>query len=390
MDYFDEKINRRNTYSLKWNVEEDELPMWVADMDFKAAPEILEALKKKVDQGIFGYSVVPNEWYEAYQYWWKKRHHFVIKKDWLIFCTGVVPAISSTIRKLTTPNEKVVLLTPVYNIFFNSIINNGCQVVECPLQYKENEYSIDFTALENCLKDPQVRLLILCNPHNPIGKIWSKEELEKIGKICEKYHILVLSDEIHCDIIEKGQDYVPFASINEWCRENSIMYCSPSKAFNLAGLQTAAVIVPNDFLRHKIWRALNTDEIAEPNSFAISAVIAAYKQSEKWLNSFNAYIDQNREIVQKYIFEEIPIIKVISSKATYLIWIDCKEVCDNSEILADFIRRETGLYLCAGSEYGKAGEGFLRMNVACSKNTLLEGLNRLKKGIEEFRRQDEK
>ena len=242
---FDIVTDRRNTHSLKWEAADGELPMWVADMDFKTAPEILSAIKERVEHGVFGYSVVPESWYSAYRDWWKSRHHFDMDREWLIFCTGVVPAISSIIRKLTTPAEKVLIQTPVYNIFFNSILNNGRQVLESELRYKEGEYEIDFEDLERKLADPQTALMILCNPHNPIGKIWDRETLAKIGELCKKHHVVVLSDEIHCDLTAPETEYIPFASVSKTCQENSITCIAPTKAFNLAGLQTAAVVVPD-------------------------------------------------------------------------------------------------------------------------------------------------
>ena len=379
---FDEIVNRRNTSSLKWDVKDNELPMWVADMDFKTAPEIINTLKRRVNHGIFGYSIVPDEWYEAYISWWKKRHHFTLEKEWLIFVTGVVPAISSIVRKLTSPNENVVIMTPIYNIFFNSIINNGCRVLESPLIYENNSYAIDFIDLEEKLKDPQTSLLILCNPHNPIGKIWSKDELKRIGELCHKYHVTIISDEIHCDIVEPGYEYIPFASVSNTCKDISITCISPTKAFNLAGLQTAAVSIPNPYLRHKVWRALNTDEVAEPNVFAVIAPIAAYKKGQKWLDELNEYITNNKKIVNDYLNDNLPMLKLIESKATYLLWIDCASLTMDTSSLLEDIRKNTGLYLCEGKEYGLVGSAFIRMNIACPKSILLDGLNRLKNGIE--------
>ena len=278
--HFDEIIDRRNTNSLKWDVEEKELPMWVADMDFQTAPEIREAIEKRAAHGVFGYSIIPEEWQQAYVDWWKLRHHFTMEKDWLIFCTGVIPAISSTVRKLTTPAEKVVVMTPVYNIFFNSIYNNGRNVLENKLIYEEDGYHIDFEDLEEKLSDPQTSLLIFCNPQNPGGKIWDRETIARVGELCDKYHVLVISDEIHCDLTDPGKEYVPYASVSEICRNQCIMCIAPTKTFNIAGMQTAAVAVPNPVIRHKVWRALNTDEVAEPNAFAVDVAVAAFTKGK--------------------------------------------------------------------------------------------------------------
>ena len=381
---FDKIVDRSNTNSMKWNVAEGELPMWVADMDFETAPAIMEAISKRAQHGCFGYTEIPDAWYQAYIDWWKIRHDFTMEKDWLMFCTGVIPAISSIVRKLTTPAEKVLVQTPVYNIFFNSILNNGRQVLESPLVFDGNAYHIDFEDLEKKLADPQTTLMILCNPHNPVGKIWSKEELAKIGELCRKHHVMVFSDEIHCDLCDPGQEYVPFASASDTCADISITAISASKAFNIAGLQTAAVFTPNERLRNKIVRGLNTDEIAEPNSFAIQAIIAAFCEGEEWLNELNAYIYRNKQIVREFISQNLPQIHVIDSQATYLLWIDCSAITGQTDELCEYLRKEAGLYLSAGSHYRGNGAAFVRMNTACPKSQIEEGLRRLEKGIRSF------
>ena len=386
MEYeFDRVIDRRNTGSYKWDIPENELAMWVADMDFQTAPEIREALQKRVAHGIFGYETLPEEWTLAYQHWWKKRHDFAIEKDWLIFCTGVVPAISTAVRKLTTPAEKVLIQTPVYNIFFNSIVNNGRYVVESPLVYENGQYHMDFDDLEQKLSDPQVTLMILCNPHNPVGKIWDVDTLKKVGALCRKYHVTVVSDEIHCDITEPREGYVPFASVSETCKNISVTCIAPTKAFNIAGLQTAAVVVPEESLRHKMWRALNTDEVAEPNAFAVTAAVAAFEQGGDWLDALRQIIKRNRDHVAQYLKKELPMLYLVPSKATYLLWIDCSKVTADTKKLADYLRRETGLYLSDGAQYGACGKTFVRLNIACPMETLQDGLERLRKGIREYR-----
>lgn len=375
---FDTVNDRRSEFSMKWDVNDGELPMWVADMDFKTAPEITEAIVKRAEHGIFGYTDVPARWKNAVISWYKKRHSLTIEYDSLMFSTGVVAAISSIVRKLTTPNENVVLLTPVYNIFFNSIINNGCRALECPLIYDGEKYEINWTDFEEKLSDMQTTLFILCNPHNPTGVIWDRETLAKIGALCKKYHVTVISDEIHCDITDPGYDYVPFASVNDECKYNSITCIAPTKTFNLAGLQTSAVYVPDEYLFHKVWRALNTDEVAEPNVFAMTASIAAYEHGEKWLDELREYLYLNKKAVRGFIEKEIPEINIVNSHATYLLWLDCSKICENTDALADDIRAKTGLYLSKGSAFGKGGEAFLRMNTACPKRTIDDGLGRLK------------
>lgn len=381
MSVFDEVIDRRNTGSLKWDVKENELPMWVADMDFTAAPIIREVIMRRAAHGVFGYSIVPDEWYDAYVSWWKNRHGLNMEKDWLIFTTGIVPAISSIVRKLTTPAENVVVLTPVYNIFYNSILNNGRRVLPCDLIYENGEYSIDFSALEQALKDEQTTLMILCNPHNPIGKIWDRDTLMKIGELCKKYSVTVVSDEIHCDITAPGKMYTPFASVNEICRDISITCLAPTKAFNLAGLQTAAVAVADPVLRHRVWRGLNTDEVAEPNVFAVPAAVAAFTKGEQWLDEFRDYVFENRRIADGFIEKNIPEIFSVKGDATYLMWLDCKKTGLDSDALTESLRKNTGLFVSSGTQYGGNGRDFLRVNIACPRAVLYDGLDRLNRGI---------
>lgn len=377
---FDKVINRRNTGCMKWDVAENELPMWVADMDFQTAPGITEAIIERSRHGIFGYTLITDEWYEAYQNWWRKRHNFEIQKDWLIFCTGVVPAISSIVRKMTTAGENVAVMTPVYNIFFHSILNNGRNVLESRMIYKDGAYEIDFMDLEEKLANPQTTLLILCNPHNPVGKIWDKDTLARIGELCRKYHVLVISDEIHCDLTAPDKEYIPFASVSEACRENSVTCMAPTKAFNLAGIQTAAVMIPNENIRYKADRGLNTDEVAEPNVFAAVVPAAAFGKGEQWLDDLRSYLWENRKAAEEFIDREIPGIKAVKGEATYLLWIDCRDIIGDSSELCQFIRRDSGLYLSDGSEY-RNGNGFLRMNLACPKEQIEEGLKRLKRSV---------
>ncbi len=381
---FDEVVDRRGTGSYKWDVGDGELPMWVADMDFPTAPAVQKALEKRVAHGVFGYSIIPEEWENAYIHWWKERHNFEIQKEWLTFCTGVVPAISTAVRKLTTAGEKVLIQTPVYNIFFNSILNNGRNVVESPLAYDGNEYTMDFEQLEKDLSDPQVSLMILCNPHNPVGKIWDRETLAKVGELCGKYHVVVLSDEIHCDLTNPGKEYIPFASASPACRDNSITCIAPTKAFNIAGLQTAAVVVPNENLHHKVWRALNTDEVAEPNAFAVDAAVAAFEKGGEWLDSLRQYLYENKQYAIEFLQQEVPDIKVTPGEATYLLWLDCSKITAHAQKLAAYIRRTTGLYVSEGSQFGQGGECFLRVNIACPRSVLKEGMLLLVTGLASY------
>ena len=381
---FDTPVNRWNTNSLKWDIKEGELPMWVADMDFKASPAILHALEKRVENGVYGYNIIPNEWSRAYVNWWDRRHHFKMEEEWLIFCTGVVPAISSCVRKLTTVAENVLVLTPVYNIFFNSIYNNGRNILESRLTYENGVYEIDWKDFEEKLATPQTSLLIFCNPHNPVGKIWDKETLARVGELCKKNNVTVIADEIHCDLTEPGYEYVPFASASGVCKDISVTCIAPTKCFNIAGLQTAAVSVPNPQLRHKVWRALNTDEVAEPNTFAIQAAVAAFEEGEPWLEELNEYTTANRRYVEAYVKKEIPTLSVVSGHATYLLWIDVSRISEDSKAFSEFLREKTGLFVSEGEEYGGDGKRFIRMNVACPRCYVEDGMKRLKEGVSLF------
>ena len=378
---FDHVPDRRGSGSLKWEVGENELPMWVADMDFPTCPAVQQAILARAAHGVFGYTDVTEDWRRAVCGWFTRRHGFAPDPEWLIFSTGVVPILSSAVRKLTTPNENVLLLTPVYNVFYNSIVNNGCRPLEVPLLYRAGEYQIDFPALERGLADPQTSLMILCNPHNPIGKIWDRETLARIGSLAAKHHVTVISDEIHCDLTDPGRDYVPYASVSEECRSGCAICFAPTKTFNLAGIQTAGVMVPDPFLRHKLWRALNTDEVAEPNVFAIPAAVAAYNGGDEWLDALRAYLYRNKQTARDFIRAELPRLTVVPGEATYLLWLDCRDYTDDSVALAREIRERTGLLLSNGSQYGRGGETFLRMNIACPRARVLDGLERLRRAL---------
>ena len=381
---FDKVIDRRNTGSVKWDVGTGELPMWVADMDFATAPEILDALHARVDHGVFGYSRIPDAWNQAIVHWWKKRHHLSLQPEWLLFCTGVVPAVTSIIRSRTAPGEKVLLLTPAYHIFFHCIENAQAQAEECPLLYEDGRYAIDFAQLEEQLSDPRTTMMILCNPHNPIGKIWSREKLAQIGELCAKHQVVVLSDEIHCDLTDPGRDYVPFASVSARCCENSVTCIAPTKSFNLAGVQTAAVFASDPDLRSKVQAGLQTDGIAHPNAFAIDAAVAAFTRGEAWLDGLRRYLYENKQEVRNFLETHLPQLHLVPAEATYLLWLDCASLHMEADALVDHIRKTTGLFLSSGSQFKGNGHAFLRMNIACPRSVLQDGLRRLQKAVEEL------
>ena len=381
---FDTPVDRTGTHSLKWEECKGVLPMWVADMDLKTAPEITDAIKKRADNGIFGYSIIPDEWYGAYISHWESRHGYRLKKEGLVYSAGVVPTISSAVRKLTTPGENVVLMTPVYNIFYNSVQNNGRNVLESQLVYDKGVYHIDFNDLERKLKDKQTSMLLLCNPQNPGGIIWSRDELAMIGELAYDNGVIVISDEVHCDLTYPGKGYVPFASVSDKCRQGSITAIAPTKAFNIAGLQTSAAYSENPVLRHRIWRALNTDELGEPNAFAIDATIAAFEKGIEWLDELREYIYNNKCIAEEYIKKQLPRAKLYPSEATYLLWIDISYYGIRAHEFCARLRNKYGLFLSDGEIYGGNGENFVRMNVACPSVSVREGLERLKKALDEI------
>ncbi len=386
---FDQKINRFNTDSYKWDIKEHELPMWVADMDFKTAPEIIEDLKQRVEHGVFGYTSINENWSESIQNWWIKRHQFKFEKDWMIFSTGVVAAITTAVQRLTNVGDNVLIQTPTFNVFYNSIINHGRHVLENQLKYDGSSYSIDFDDLEEKLSLDTTRLMILCNPQNPSGNIWSKEDLKRIGDLSVKHNVVVLSDEIHCDLCDPGYEYIPFASVSDNCLTNSVTCVAASKTFNLAGLQSAAVIVANPKLKAIMERGLNSNEVAEPNAFAAYSTVSAFTKGETWLEELRIYLQENKQIIYNFIKEQIPLLKVVESHATYLVWIDISKLEVDAEVLAEFIREETGLIISAGNHYGGNGSSFIRMNAATNRDRVMDGLNRLKKSIDLYKERED-
>ncbi len=378
---FDTIPNRRHTSSLKWDVKDHELPLWVADMDFKAPEFITNKMIEIASFANFGYKNVPDSYFDSYISWFKDRHNVEWHKEEMIFTTGVVPAISSIVRKITTVGEKILVMEPCYNIFFNSIVNNGRFILSSDLVYENNEYHIDFADLESKLSDPQVNLLILCNPQNPCGKIYTKEELALIGEIAYRHHVVVLSDEIHCDITEEGYSYTPFQSVNDINRYNSITCVSASKCFSLAGLQGACVVVPNETLRHKVNRGLNTDEVAECNSFVCDVFSTALNEGREYIDELNKVITRNKKYAYDYINNNIPSLTPVISHSLYLIWVDISNVSNDSDDFCDQLREKTSLYVASGAEYGEPGRNFIRINLATSLDIVKDAMERLKEGV---------
>ena len=379
---FDELADRRNTDSYKWDIKDGELPMWVADMDFKVFPNIVEALQRRVNIKAYGYSKIPEAYFNNMIWWWKKFHNTDIQREWMVYCSGVVPAISSVVRRVTKPGDNVIVQSPVYNIFYNSIINNQRRVLENKLLNNDGIYSIDFKDLEEKMSDKKTSLMILCNPHNPIGHIWSKEDLYKISCLAKKYEVYVLSDEIHCDITNPGEGYNSFLDSAGENKDISITCISASKVFNVAGLQAAAVIIPDGNLRAFVDRGLNNDEIAEPNFFSMDANIAAFTpEGREWVNQLNEYIFENKSYFVEYLRENCPKLKPIFGNATYLMWIDISEYGMKSGLFASRLREATGLYISSGEIYGGDGDRFVRINLATSYKNVKDACERIKRFI---------
>ena len=381
---FDKITSRRGTNSYKWDSTDDKevLPMWVADMDFQTAPCIINALKKRVEHGIFGYTRVPEEYYDAVISWFSRRHHWKPRREWFIYTSGVVPALSAVIKALTNVGDKVLTLTPVYNCFFSSIRNNGCELDSCALRYEDNTFSIDYEDLERRAADPKTTLMLLCNPHNPSGRVWTREELRRIGDICIRNNVVVVADEIHCELVHPGFTYTPFASMSEEFQKHSVTCVAPSKAFNIAGLQIANIIVENDKWRQRIDKAININEVCDVNPFGVIATIAAYNEGEEWLNQLLQYIHGNYLLFKDYCEEHLPQLPVAPLEGTYLAWMDCRSLGISSEELEEELMKEAKLWLNAGSMYGKEGEGFMRWNLACPRQLVKEGLERFSQFVD--------
>lgn len=389
MSYDFETLNKKRAgNSAKWDVKEDELPMTIADMDFKVAPEIIQALQDKIVMGLFGYEEVPTEYFKAVADWYEIEHHTRPQEDWMIFATGVVPAISSAVRRLTSLGDNVLVQAPVYNIFYNSIVNNGRYVVSNDLDYdaKLREYTINFKDLEEKLSDPLTNMMILCNPHNPVGKIWTRDELTKIAALCKKYNVKLFSDEIHGDITFNKEGYNPVFGLDQEYLDNVVVAVSPSKTFNVAAMHAATIIVPNANLRGQVSRGLNSEELAEPNFAAIPGTIAAYTKGHDWLKALKQQLLENRQMILNFVQDNVPDIKWVPGEATYLLWFDVSKLTDDATKLSEFIRQDTGLIVTPGSVYGGDGQHFIRMNIASPKEMISDGLNRLQKAITDYQK----
>ncbi|WP_132244623.1 MalY/PatB family protein [Marinisporobacter balticus] len=386
---FDDVNNRLHTNCLKWDgleerfgiSDKDLLPLWVADMDFKAPQCVIDAIMNRAEHGIYGYAGGYDTYYDAVIHWMKHRYHWDIKKEWIVFTPGVVPALNMIVKAFTHPGDKVIIQSPIYPPFFNSIKNNSCHVVNNPLKFDGKKYVMDFDDLEKKMED-QVKLMFLCSPHNPVGRVWHKEEIKRLGDLCIKNNVILVSDEIHADLVLKGHKHTSLASISEEFAQNTIVCTAPSKTFNIAGIQTSNIIIPNEKIRNQFLKERESVGISKPNVFGIEALEAAYLHGEEWLEQLLGYLQENLTFLIKYIEENIPKIKVIQPEATYLVWLDLRELGLNKNDLENIIFNEGKLVLNQGYTYGEEGEGFVRINIACPRSILKEGLSRLKKVID--------
>ena len=390
---FDELIDRRNTGCVKWDESPspDVIPLWVADMDFAVAPAIQEAILRRAQHPVFGYTYVQDDYYDAVISWFQRRHHWTIQREWIQYTIGVVPAMSVAIKALTMPGEKVLILSPDYNCFFSSVKNNGCEVLESVLRFcrNNNRFEVDWPSFEACCADEKTTVFLLCNPHNPTGRIWTREELQRMADICHKHQVRIVSDEIHCELVMPDYTFCPMGTVDA----DAIIFNSPSKSFNIAGLMMANIICQDAATRRRLNRAININEVCDVNPFAPEAVKAAYNESEDWIDALNAYIHDNYRALCDFVAEHLPLWRVMPLEGTYLVWVDVSAAttpdasasgvssvcCDSVATYCDRILREARVWLNPGTMYGpQSGEGYLRINIACPRSLLLEALQRIK------------
>jgi cystathionine beta-lyase len=400
MNYnFDVEVNRRDTNSVKWEFMkggEDRpqlqhthrffgknrtLPMWVADMDFISPKSVVDALTARAQHGIYGYTAPTQDFYQSVVRWMQRRHDWEIAPEWICITPGVVPALNMLVRAFVSPGDRVLIQPPVYRPFYRAIENNNAELALNPLVYEDGRYRMDIEDLEAKCRDPKVKMAILCNPHNPVGRVWTREELAQFGEICIDHGVLVVSDEIHGDLIYKGNIFTPFANANDSFSQNSIICTSPSKTFNLAGLQTSCVVIPNEDLRSSFNKVLQSNGLSGISAFGVVAVQAAYDHGEEWLVQLLEYIEDNLKYLEQYIAEHIPQLTVVRPEGTYLVWLDCHRLRLGKWELKQFMLEEAKVYLEEGFIFGPEGEGFERINIACPRAILVEALDRIRQAV---------
>lgn len=386
---FDKVIERRQTNSVKYdgeNMQDSQMiPMWVADMDFETLPEVKEALLKRAEHGVFGYASPSEDYYQAVIQWMKTRHQFQIEKEWIVPIPGVVVALKIAVRALTKPNDSIMIMKPVYYPFDASINLNHRQIVECPLQLENDHYICDFELFEKQIQNHHVKMFILCNPHNPIGKVWSQDELYQIGMICQKHHVYVVSDEIHMDFVYQGKQHIPFYNVDKSFQDFTIICTAPSKTFNLAALQTSNIVIANDKMREAFINEKMVSGLSDPNIFGLEACTAAYTYGQKWVDELVTYLQGNIDYMIQFFQEKLPDIKVIKPEGLYLVWVDMRALHMTHQQLETFMLNEAHLWLDEGYIFGTGGEGFERFNVACPRSILKQALKQLEEAIHHIR-----
>lgn len=377
---FDEIIERKNTMSCKWDLRKDDtiLPMWVADMDFKTAQPVIDALTDRAQHGIYGYSIFTDELYESIIGWFKRRHHWSIDKDWLSFSPGIVFALHAFAKIFVKPGDKILMHSPVYYPFFGSAKRNGIEFVNNDLIYSNGRYEIDFEDFEKKARDPSVKMLYLSSPHNPGGRIWTRDELIHMGDICTRNGVVIVADEIHCDLILNGNEYTSFGTLPKNITDNSIICVSPSKTFNIAGLQISCIVIKNKELKEKYNNYMKSTGYYEANVFGLEGITAAYRDGDEWLDNLIEYLNGNLKFLREYIAENLPKVKVMIPDATYLVWLDFKDLGAEPVYLHRLLKNEGKIWLDEGYLFGETGEGFERINIACPRETLRDGLERIK------------
>lgn len=396
---FDQEINRLGTSCVKWEIIATDdgfqygdhahpkygnkrlLPLWVADMDFASPPAVIEALADRARHGLFGYTIPTDAYYEAVTHWFERRYHWQIERDWITLTPGVVPAVNMLVETFLSPGDRVIVQRPVYYPFFHAVTNNGGEIVSNSLVYENGRYHMDFADLVTKAADPATSMIILCSPHNPVARVWTQEELTQLGEICLENNVLVIADEIHCDLIYPGSTFTSFANIAPAFAQNSITCTAPSKTFNLAGLKTSNIIIPNPERRQQFARTLERHGLMGANAFGIVATEAAYNHGEEWLTAAMSYIAENYRFMAAYIAEHLPQLKVIPPEGTYLVWVDCSGLELEPAARKALFMQEAHVYLDEGSLFGVEGAAFERFNIACPRSILAEALERIKTAV---------
>jgi cystathionine beta-lyase len=383
---FDEVIGREGTDSIKYDLREDVfgrknvIPMWVADMDFKTPSFIVDKLINRVNHEIYGYSFRPPEYFNSIMKWLSLRHNWQIEKDWICFSPGIVPALNICTLAFTRPGDSVIVQPPVYFPFFSAVENHGRQLVYNQLIERDGRWTMDFDSLNSCISE-NTKMIIISNPHNPVGRAWLPEELDKLADICLKNNILILSDEIHCDLILPGFRHLPLASISEKIADITVTCIAPSKTFNLAGLSTSSLIISNPVLRKYFNKKIESLHLGNGNIFGTVASIAAYSEGAEWVDALMEYLDENVNYVQKFCRELIPEIIPVQPEATYMIWLDCRKFSMTGKELQDFFVNKAGVGMNEGSTFGPGGEGFMRMNLGAPHATVIKAMEQIERAV---------